>query len=230
MYKILLVEDDAAISAMLNTFLTSQSYHVTIADRGKKVLHAIEQFSPDILLLDWMLPDLQGPQIIARVRSSENYNRLPIIMLTAKGEESDKIKGFSSGADDYLTKPISLYELNARIQALLRRTQQLNQHLNIVRGPICLTPDNQLMTINDEVVNIGNTEYRLLHFFMKNTNRLYTRSQLLDQVWGLTTYIDERTVDVNIMRLRKILKAHGVNEMLKTIHGSGYLFECKSNA
>ncbi len=224
MFTILVVEDDKAIRDMLTMFLSANNYTVEAAEDGKQALDFLYKATPDILLLDWMLPDMDGVDLIPQIRDLPVHKDLPILMLTAKAEETDKIKGLDVGADDYMTKPVSLKELDARIRALIRRAQGLNQQQLLTQGMITLDPDNNTVRINDETIKIGGMEYRLLHFLMKNPDRLYSRAQLLDSVWGQTVYVEERTVDVHIMRLRKILKSYGVNAMLKTIRGMGYRF------
>lgn len=224
MFSILVVEDDKAIREMLTMFLSASKYTVSTAVDGKQALDQLYQSVPDVLLLDWMLPDMDGIDLIPQIRDVSALKDLPILMLTAKAEESDKIKGLKTGADDYMTKPVSLQELDARIHALIRRSQGLNKQQHLTQGPITLDPENTTVKINNKKIKIGGMEYRLLHFFMKNPDRLYSRAQLLDSVWGQTVYVEERTVDVHIMRLRKILKGHGADAMLKTIRGMGYRF------
>ena len=227
MFNLLIVEDDADIREMLEMFLRSKNYTVETAENGKACLSKLQSTSPDLMLLDWMLPDVSGVDLIPKIRKYPVHKELPILMLTARAEEADKIKGLNVGADDYMTKPVSLQELDARINALIRRSQGLNQQNLLTHAGIKLDPENSEVEINGEQVKIGGMEYRLLHFFMKNPDRLYTRAQLLDSVWGQTVYVEERTVDVHIMRLRKILKKHDVDAMLKTIRGMGYRFNGK---
>ena len=224
MYSILVVEDDPAIREMLTIYLQSRKYEVLEANNGKKSLEVLQQTTPDLILLDWMLPDTDGVKLIPQIRRMPVHKELPILMLTARAEESDKVKGLDIGADDYMTKPVSLKELDARVRALIRRSQGLTQQQLLTQGPIKINPENKTVDINGEVVKISGMEYRLLYFFMKNPARLYSRAQLLDSVWGQTVFVEERTVDVHIMRLRKILKKHKVDLALKTIRGSGYSF------
>ena len=224
MFTVLIVEDDRAISDMLKMFLSTKKYMVNVAENGKQTLNALSKMMPDVMLLDWMLPDTNGPALIKEIRNNPIYKKIPILMLTAKAEESDKIKGLDIGADDYMTKPVSLQELDARVRALIRRAQGLNEHNMIQQGAIILDPKNNSLTIHGEIVKIGITEFRLLHFFMMNPDRLYSRTQLLDSVWGQSTFIEERTVDTHIMRLRKILKPHSVDTLLETMRGVGYRF------
>ena len=229
MFTILIIEDDKAIREMLTMFLSSNNYKVETAEDGKQGLDVLHKTIPDLLLLDWMLPDMAGVDLIPQIRKISAHKELPILMLTARAEEADKIKGLNMGADDYMTKPVSLQELDARIRALIRRAQGLNQQRLLTQGSIILNPENNDVEINGETIKIGGREYRLLHFFMKNPDRLYTRTQLLDSVWGQTVFVEERTVDVHIMRLRKILKSYGADSMLKTIRGMGYRFGGKES-
>ncbi len=185
--------------------------------------------NPDLIVLDWMLPDISGPKIIRQIRNNKIQKDIPILMLTARAEEVDKIKGLDVGADDYMTKPVSLKELDARIKALIRRSQGLSVDTTITRGLMVIDLENNTLLINNENVSIGQTEFRLLHYFMRKPERIHSRSQLLDQVWGQSTFIDERTVDVHILRLRKILKPFGLDKMLKTVRGAGYRFTEKLN-
>jgi len=224
MYTLLLIEDDHAIRVMLNMFLTKKAYAVLEARDGKQALSILNESTPDLIVLDWMLPDTDGLKLMAKIRQMTVHKERPIIMLTARAEEADKIKGLKTGADDYMTKPVSLEELDARIHALIRRSQGLNPHQMLTFGEITLNPQDHSVTINHENIKIAGMEYRLLYFFMKHPDRLYSRAQLLDHVWGQTTFIEERTVDVHIMRLRKILKKHQLDGLLKTIRGLGYRF------
>jgi len=224
MFTILVVEDDNAIRDMLTMFLTSKKYTVLEAVDGEQALDQLYKSVPDLLLLDWMLPDMDGVELIPQIREVSALKELPILMLTARAEEVDKIKGLNVGADDYMTKPVSLQELDARIHALIRRAQGLNSQQLLTQGSITLDPENNNVEINNEKVKIAGMEYRLLHFFMKNPNRLYSRAQLLDSVWGQTVFVEERTVDVHIMRLRKILKKYQLDSMLETIRSVGYRF------
>ncbi len=227
MNNILVVEDDLAISAMLETFLTGKQYYVQEAANGEKALHFLQKSNPDLILLDWMLPDISGPNLIRSIRRDPVQKDIPIIMLTARAEESDKIEGLGYGADDYMTKPVSLKELQARIKALLRRSQGLNEENIIQKGDISLNIDNHELTIKGKNVHIGKTELRLLHYLMRTVGRTHSRAALLDQVWGQGVFIEERTVDVHILRLRKILQTHGVEKMVQTIRGVGYRFTDK---
>ncbi len=224
MLEILIVEDDPAIGEMLKSFLLGKGYKVKVAESGGVCFDMLSNRNPDLILLDWMLPDTSGPDIVKKIRSNDIQKDLPILMLTARAEEVDKVKGLNVGADDYMTKPVSLKELEARIKALIRRAQGLNVDKTLNRGSITINIEENSLQINNEFVDIGQTEFRLLHYFMQKPERIHSRTQLLDQVWGQNTFIDERTVDVHILRLRKILKPFAVDSMLKTVRGAGYRF------
>jgi two-component system phosphate regulon response regulator PhoB len=229
MLTLLIVEDDSAIRTMLARFLLGKNFTVKEAENGEQALTILGNINPDIILLDWMLPDLSGPQIIKKIRKNPVQRDIPIIMLTARSEETDKIDGLDAGADDYMTKPVSLQELYARIRALIRRSQGLNEDKTINKCGIVLDPENNVLTVNGSIVKIGLTEFKLFHYLMRTPERLHSRSQLLDQVWGQGVYIDERTVDVHILRLRKALKPHGVENTVKTVRGVGYRFSEKTD-
>ncbi len=184
---------------------------------------------PDLMLVDWMLPDLSGPELIRRFRSDPLTRDIPIIMLTAKSEEDDMIHGLDAGADDYLIKPVSLKALSARIKALLRRTDGFDEQRVINAGRLQLNQDAHQLRIDGAPVHLGTTEYRLLEFFMQHPEKVYSRAQLLDFVWGQNTYIEERTVDVHVLRLRKTLKTHAADHVIQTIRGAGYLFSARIN-
>lgn len=224
MFTLLLIEDDHAIREMLTHFLTSKSFAILSAEDGQQAEDHLHETTPDLILLDWMLPDTDGPTLLKEIRAHKTQHSIPVIMLTARAEEADKIKGLNVGADDYMTKPVSLQELDARINALLRRAQGLNDAGLIESGNIQLDPENNILKINNETIKIGQLEFRLLHFFMQNPERLYSRSQLLDLVWGQNTFIEERTVDVHVLRLRKILKPYQADKNIQTVRGVGYRY------
>lgn len=218
--NILIVEDDKGIQDMLKYSLTSEGYKIYPAFTVKDGWDVIENKAIDLILLDWMLPDNSGIDLLHRIR--KYHSMLPVIMVTAKAEEEDRILGLDVGADDYITKPFSVRELNARIQALLRRSMPDEQSLQI--GELFLDPSSHRVKINDESLDLSPTEFRLLHYFMSHTDRVFSRSQLLDQVWGSQVYVEERTVDVHIRRLRKQLEPFQMDTLLQTVHGSGYRF------
>ena len=224
MIRILLVEDDIAISAMLKTYLEGKKYVVQQAFNSEQAIKILQKSNPDLIILDWMLPDISGTNLIKTIRSNSIQKSIPIIMVTARAQENDKIMGLEYGADDYMTKPVSLKELNARIKALLRRSQGLEENNSIVKGNISLNIQTSELKINDIDVPIGKTELALLHYLMRTAGRAHSRATLLDQVWGQGVFIEERTVDVHILRLRKVLKPHGVDNRVQTVRGVGYRF------
>ena len=222
--RILVVEDEAAISEMIGLALARAGYEYAIAQDAEQALVMITQQPPLLILLDWMLPGLSGIDLARRVKRDERTRAIPIIMLTARGEEADKVKGLDVGADDYLTKPFSLSELLARIKAVLRRTApQATDDVIEVQG-LRLDPASHVVTSHGHALAMGPTEFRLLHFFMSHAGRVYSRNQLLDLVWGSNVYVGERTVDVHIRRLRKVLEQHGHDTLIQTVRGSGYRF------
>ncbi len=224
MLNLLIVEDDHAIRKMLYQFLSTKNFSVKEAEDGRQALAILNESNPDLILMDWMLPDQTGPQIIKKIRKNPIQKDIPIIMLTARAEEMDKIEGLDAGADDYMTKPVSLQELHARIRALVRRFQGLNEEEILQKGDLSLDIENNELKIQGKNVKIGPTEFRLLHYLMRRPNRLHSRSQLLDQVWGQGIFIEERTVDVHILRLRKLLKPYNADKMVMTVRGAGYRF------
>jgi two-component system phosphate regulon response regulator PhoB len=221
---ILIVEDEPAIREMIAFALRTQSYTPISAQDGKEALQAIAEKIPDLILLDWMLPGMSGIELVKRFRKDENTRHIPIIMLTAKGEEADRLMGFENGADDYVVKPFSARELLARIKAVLRRSRETEDDGSIEIGKIRLDAGQQKLLIDNKSVHVGPTEYRLLHFFMSHANRIYTRNQLLDYVWGGTSEIEDRTVDVHIRRLRKALEPFQLDSLIETVRGTGYRF------
>jgi len=222
--NILVVEDEAAIREMLNISLARAGFNVYEAADARQAQDMISKVKPDLILLDWMLPGISGVELANKLRQVHRTSRLPIIMLTAKGEEEDKIRGLEAGADDYVTKPFSPKELIARINAVLRRTAEERQGDTLEFGGIKLDIIGHRVTINNKPLELGPTEYRLLHFFMTHKDRVFSRSQLLDHVWGDHVYIEERTVDVHIRRLRKALEFFDCARYVQTVRGSGYRF------
>jgi two-component system phosphate regulon response regulator PhoB len=218
--SILIVEDDQGIQDMLAYALEPEGYQLYSALTVKDAWEVIEAKAPDLVLLDWMLPDSSGIDLLHRIR--KYHSKLPVIMLTAKAEEEDRVLGLDMGADDYIVKPFSIKELKSRIQAVLRRSVPENQAVQI--GELFLDPVSQRVKVADETLELPPTEFRLLHYFMTHEDRVFTRGQLLDQVWGQQVYVEERTVDVHIRRLRKNLEPFKLDTMLQTVHGSGYRF------
>lgn len=227
--QILCVEDEAGIRNMIRFSLEREGYHVIEAADASQARAKAAESVPDLMLIDWMLPDLSGPELIKRFRRDPLTSDIPIIMLTAKAEEEDLIHGLDAGADDYLVKPASLKTLNARIKALLRRSEGFGEQRMISVGRLQLNQDAHQLRIDNEPVHLGTTEYRLMEFFIQHPGKVYSRAQLLDFVWGQTTYIEERTVDVHILRLRKTLKNYGAEHVIQTIRGTGYLFQAEPN-
>lgn len=225
---ILVVEDDAAIRDMLCFSLRHAGFVCEPVVDAEQGLQWLGKSKPDLILLDWMLPGIDGIEFIRRLRSNEYIADIPVIMLTAKGESEDLVKGFSVGADDYVNKPFSPPELIARIKGLLRRCRLddsasgSGQQLSF--AGLELDTQSHRVTIDGKRIDLGPTEFRLLHFFMKTPERAYSRGQVLDQVWGDTVYIEERTVDVHIRRLRKALEPTGHDRLIQTVRGVGYRF------
>jgi len=225
--QILIVEDEEAIREMVADALQRAGYECREAGSAEQGLSMIADAQPDLILLDWMLPGISGIELARRLKRDEATRDLPIILLTARGEEEDKIGGLESGADDYVTKPFSTRELLARIKAVLRRTGNHDDEAPLVIDGLQLDPVAQRVAADEQPLALGPTEYRLLHFFMSNPERVYSRSQLLDRVWGGNVYIEERTVDVHIRRLRKVLEPGGYERLIQTVRGSGYRFSAK---
>ncbi|MGQ9424751.1 phosphate regulon transcriptional regulator PhoB [Gilvimarinus sp. F26214L] len=224
---ILIVDDEAPIRDMLRVALEMADYRCLEAEDAQQAHGLIIDENPDLILLDWMLPQTSGIELARRLKRDEVTARTPIIMLTAKGEEDNKIQGLEVGADDYITKPFSPRELVARLKAVLRRAGPEEEAEPLRVEGLCLDPASHRVTINDQPVQIGPTEYRLLQFFLTHQERVYTRSQLLDHVWGGNVYVEERTVDVHIRRLRKALSLDGHDRYVQTVRGAGYRFSTK---
>ena len=221
---ILVVEDEPAIQELIAVNLSFAGHKVLRAFDSDQAETLISAELPDLILLDWMLPGQSGLALARRLRHQERTRHVPIIMLTAKGAEQDKIDGLEAGADDYITKPFSPKELMARIKAVLRRrAPQLTDDLTEVAG-LKLDPSAHRLSGNGQVLPIGPTEFRLLHFFMTHPERVFSRSQLLDQVWGDHVFVEERTVDVHIRRLRKALEPTEHDKHIETVRGTGYRF------
>jgi two-component system phosphate regulon response regulator PhoB len=221
--SILIVEDEKEIRELLVFTLLRDGYKVIEAETAEVALEKIDNRLPDLILVDWMLPGMDGIDLAKRLRRDELTADLPIVMLTARGEEADKLRSFAGGIDDYITKPFSPRELLARVKALLRRSGGPKNNLIEASG-ICLDLNSYRITINGNEIQISPTEYKLLEVLMRNPDRAFERSQLLDRVWGRQVYVEERTVDVHMLRLRKILKPHGLDATLQTVRGIGYRF------
>ena len=222
--SVLVVDDEAAIREVIRFALGKSGFSVQCASNGKEALASINENKPNIMLLDWMMPGMSGPELTRRLRKDSVNSDIPIIMLTARVSEDDKVAGLNAGADDYIIKPFSPRELVARINAVLRRTEAGDADGNICTGAITLDTISRQVFFNQENVAIGPTEYRLLEFFMTHEKRAFSRSQILDHVWGTNVFLEERTVDVHIRRLRKILQAAQLDHYIQTVRGHGYRF------
>jgi two-component system phosphate regulon response regulator PhoB len=221
---ILLVEDEPAIQELLAFNIVQCGFRAIKAQDATTAFAHINRALPDLILLDWMLPGASGVEIARKLRADSRTRDIPIIMLTARTDERDKILGLESGADDYITKPFSPRELMARIRAVLRRrAPQMSDETVRVEG-IELSPTTHRVSANGQNIDLGPTEFRLLHFFMTHVERVYSRAQLLDQVWGDHVFVEERTVDVHIRRLRQALEPSAADKMVQTVRGSGYRF------
>jgi len=218
------VEDEEPLVLLLTYNLEAEGFRAAVARTGDEAEVAIREDPPDIVVLDWMLPGLSGLELCRRIRSGRNSKNIPIIMLTAKGEETDRVRGLTVGADDYIVKPFSVPELVARIRAVLRRTspERIADILSV--GDIEMDRESHHVRRNGRNVRLGPTEYRLLEFLMESPARVFSRTQLLDGVWGRDVYVDERTVDVHIGRLRKALTRGKESDPIRTVRGAGYAF------
>lgn len=225
--SIFVVEDDEALSTMLRYNLEADGYGVTVIERGDDAELAITESPPDLLLLDWMLPGVSGFELCRRLRAAKPTRTLPIIMLTARGEESDRIRGLTVGADDYVVKPFSVPEILARVRAMLRRSIPERLADLLQAGDIRLDRAAHRVTRSAREVHLGPTEYRLLERFLESAGRVLSRAQLLESVWGHDTDVDERTVDVHIGRLRKALVRGREKDPIRTVRGAGYAFSLK---
>ncbi|MDT0500902.1 MULTISPECIES: phosphate regulon transcriptional regulator PhoB [unclassified Halomonas] len=223
---VLIVDDEAPIREMIAMALEMADYRVLEADNAQTAHAMVVDHQPDLLLLDWMMPGTSGIELARRLKRDETTAELPIIMLTAKGEEDNKIQGLEAGADDYITKPFSPRELVARLKAVLRRATPHGVEEAVEVDGLRLDPVSHRVSADGQELGVGPTEYRLLQFFMTHQERAYTRSQLLDQVWGGNVYVEERTVDVHIRRLRKALGERH-QHLVQTVRGTGYRFSTK---
>lgn len=221
---ILIVEDEPAIAELITLTLRRSGHQTVHAESVERAITLVDQAMPDLALIDWMLPGASGVELVKKLRGDKRTKTIPIIMLTAKSEEGDKLMGLETGADDYVTKPFSPKELVARIKAVLRRrSPQLTEDIVETNG-LRLDPATHRITVNDTPIQMGPSEFKLLHFFMTHTERVHTRSQLLDHVWGDHVFVEERTVDVHIRRLRQALEASGHDAYIQTVRGTGYRF------
>ncbi|MBT9496567.1 MULTISPECIES: phosphate regulon transcriptional regulator PhoB [Zoogloea] len=221
---ILLVEDEPAIQELIAANLMRAGHHVVRASDAETAQRIVRDALPDLILLDWMLPGMSGVEFARRLRAEERTRGIPLIMLTARGEEQDKVLGLESGADDYITKPFSPRELVARIKAVLRRRAPETTEDPVDLGGLRLDPATHRLAAGGNPITLGPTEFRLLHFLMTHPERVHSRAQLLDQVWGDHVFVEERTVDVHIRRLRCALEPSNLDSLVQTVRGSGYRF------
>lgn len=223
---ILVVEDEPDIRELLSFTISRAGFDVREAENAEDAIKMLDVGTPELIVIDWMLPGMDGIDLAKWLRSDELTSTLPIIMLTARGEEIDKLRSFEAGVDDYVTKPFSPKELTARIKALLRRTRQPETNELVVAG-LKIDLMSHKLYVMDKEVDIGPTEFKLLELFMRNPDRAFDRSQLLDRVWGRGVYVEERTVDVHVLRLRKVLKPLSHHHLLETVRGVGYRLSSK---
>ena len=226
--RILIVEDEASIRDMVAFALRKADMEAIHAADAHAALVAMAETPPDLVLLDWMLPGMTGLELARRLRREERHAAVPIIMLTARGEEMDRVSGLEAGVDDYVVKPFSTRELIARVKAVLRRAQGDDGTGSVEIGGLRIDGPAHRVYAHGSQVEIGPTEYRLLHFFMTHAERAYSRAQLLDHVWGGSVYVEERTVDVHIRRLRKTLEPFGLDGLVQTVRGTGYRFSVQA--
>ncbi|GAB3530848.1 phosphate regulon transcriptional regulatory protein PhoB [Photobacterium proteolyticum] len=225
--RILVVEDEAPIREMLCFVLEQKGYEAIEAEDYDTALEKICEPYPELVLLDWMLPGGSGINLIKHLKRDEMTRQIPVVMLTARGEEEDKVRGLEVGADDYITKPFSPKELMARLKAVMRRVSPTSLDDVIDVHGLKLDPVSHRVTSNEEPLDMGPTEFKMLHFFMTHQERVYSREQLLNNVWGTNVYVEDRTVDVHIRRLRKALETGGHDKMVQTVRGAGYRFSTR---
>jgi two-component system, OmpR family, phosphate regulon response regulator PhoB len=225
--QILVIEDERPIREMVAFGLRRAGFEVAEAEDAREARARIADRRPDLVLVDWMLPDLSGLEITRALKKDKDMRDVPVIMLTARAEEQDKVNGLEGGADDYITKPFSPRELLARINAVLRRTQSATTDEVVSAGGLSLDSAGHRVMVGEATVPLGPTEYRLLSFFMTHPERVYSRGQLLDRVWGGNVYVEERTVDVHIRRLRKALEGFDCDKFIQTVRGAGYRFSIR---
>ncbi len=226
--QILIVEDERPIREMIAFGLRRAGFEVREAEDVRSARSQLADRRPDLLLVDWMLPDMSGLELTRQLKRDRETRELPVIMLTARAEETDKISGLEGGADDYVVKPFSPRELVARINAVLRRTAMAGSGERVDYEGLVLDQTSHRVLVGERTVPLGPTEYRMLEFFMTHPERVYTREQLLDRVWGGNVYVEERTIDVHIRRLRKALEEFGYDRMIQTVRGSGYRFSTRA--
>lgn len=224
---ILVVEDEEPISILVQYNLEKAGFDVRLAETGQEALFACQEKAPDLIILDWMLPEKSGIEVLGELRSEDDFASIPVIMLTARGEEHDKLLGLDSGADDYMIKPFSPKELIARVNAVLRRTRPMLSSAELYFEGLKADMNRCVVSFKEQPIHLGPTEFRLLTFFMEHPSKAYTREQLLDHVWGTDVYVEDRTVDVHIRRVRKALaKAEPhLENLIQTVRGKGYMLD-----
>lgn len=222
---VLIVEDEEALVTLLQYNFEKENYRVSVARNGPEALLLIDEMLPDLIILDWMLPEISGLELCRQLRSRTKTRNLPIIMLTARGEEADRIRGLDTGADDYITKPFSMTELLSRVRAVLRRIRPALAEDIIVYGELEVDRTTHRVKRSGRDIPLGPTEFRLLDHLLQHPGRVFSRGQLLDAIWGTDVYVDERTVDVHIGRLRKALNAKGERDPIRTIRSTGYALD-----
>jgi two-component system, OmpR family, phosphate regulon response regulator PhoB len=221
----LIVEDETALATMLSYNLEKEGFDVCMASDGEEALMQVAERKPDVVLLDWMLPLVSGIEVCRQIRRAPASRTLPIIMLTARGEEGDRVRGLNSGADDYIVKPFSPAELIARVRAVMRRAQPASVEEVLRFGDVAMDLAAHRVTRNGKPIHLGPTEFRLLRFLMQHPGRVFSREQLLDRVWGHDVYVEVRTVDVHIRRLRKALNAGKAVDLIRTVRAAGYALD-----
>jgi two-component system phosphate regulon response regulator PhoB len=224
---ILVVEDESAIREMIRFALQRAEFRVADAANAQEARLRIADQTPDLILMDWMMPGVTGVELTRELKAQATTRDIPVIMVTARAEEEDKVRGLNIGCDDYVSKPFSFPELIARIQAVLRRATPGGEEEKLAINGLEVDVASQRVTAQGRPVHLGPTEYKLLHFFVSHPERVYTREQVLDRVWGQNVYVEERTVDVHIRRLRKALEPYGCSDMIQTVRGTGYRFSEK---
>ena len=225
--KILVVDDESSIRDMLRMALESNGFEIDEASNAKLAQEKVNHYKPNLILLDWMMPGTSGVELVRRLRAESSTQNIPIIMLTAKDSEDNSVQALDTGADDYITKPFSPKALIARVNAVLRRANGANgiPEERVESGDIVIDSVSHKVTVKNKLLDLSPTEFRLLEFFIRNSGRVFSRNQLLDRVWGASVYVEDRTVDVHIRRLRKILETVGVADYIHTVRGVGYRFE-----
>ncbi|MBA4802174.1 MULTISPECIES: phosphate regulon transcriptional regulator PhoB [Euryhalocaulis] len=222
---VLIVEDEESLAALLEYNLEKEGYRVGLAPDGEEAMTMVSEETPDLIILDWMLPKLSGIEVCRRLRNRQSTRNVPILMLTARGEEAERVRGLDTGADDYVTKPFSMTELFARIRAVLRRIRPGLAEDTVTYGDLQIDRVAHRVKRAGEEIHLGPTEFRMLDYFMQNPGRVFSREQLLDAVWGSNVYVEARTVDVHIGRLRKALKREGRNDPIRTVRSAGYALD-----